>query len=241
SSEALVGAVPNTSLVPNLSLASRSYLGAIEATPASLFDHTVAAMHSLHYSQENASGLRQDWPRIPLPASKEALERSAALGAELRQLLDPEVAVTSAPVSGYPEQFKHLGTLTSVDGRALDPAAGDLAVTAGWGIRGKGGITMPGRGRATDHGEAVDVWLNDRAYWANVPRAVWEYTLGGYQVIKKWLSYRERPLLGRDLQIEEARYVSEMVRRIAAILALGPALDASYEAVKANVWEWGEG
>lgn len=240
SSEALVGAVPDTSLVPNLSVASRSYLGAIEATPASLFDHTVAAMHSLHYSQENASGLRQDWPRIPLPASKEALERSAALGAELRQLLDPEVPVTDAPISGYPGKFKHLGTLTSADGRALDPAAGDLAVTAGWGIRGKGGITMPARGRLTDNGETVDVWLNDRAYWANVPRAVWEYTLGGYQVIKKWLSYRERPLLGRDLTIEEARYVSEMVRRIAAILALGPALDASYEAVKADVWEWGE-
>jgi len=87
----------------------------------------------------------------------------------------------------------------------------------------------------------VDVWLNDRAYGANVPKAIWEYTLGGYQVIKKWLSYRERPLLGRDLTIEEVRYVTEMVRRIAAILALGPALDASYEAVKADVWEWGEG
>jgi hypothetical protein len=30
-------------------------------------------------------------------------------------------------------------------------------------------------------------------------------------------------------------------RRIAAIISLGPALDASYEAVKADVWEWGEG
>ena len=24
-----------------------------------------------------------------------------------------------------------------------------------------------------------------------VPAAVWEYTIGGYQVLKKWLSYRE--------------------------------------------------
>lgn len=90
----------------------------------------------------------------------------------------------------------------------------------------------------TEHADAVDIWLNGRAYWANVPKPVREYTLGGYQVIKKWLSYRERDLLGRDLHNEEARYVTEMVRRIAAILALGPALDASYEAVKANVWAW---
>jgi hypothetical protein len=29
--------------------------------------------------------------------------------------------------------------------------------------------------------------------------------LATYQVIKKWLSYRERELLGRDLTVEEAR------------------------------------
>jgi len=29
-----------------------------------------------------------------------------------------------------------------------------------------------------------------------VPANVWRYTIGGYQVIKKWLSYRERTLLG---------------------------------------------
>lgn len=75
-------------------------------------------------------------------------------------------------------------------------------------------------------------------YWANVPRAVWEYTLGGYQVIKKWLSYREKDLLGRDLTADEARYVTEMVRRISAILSLGPELDASYERAKRHAYPW---
>ncbi len=60
---------------------------------------------------------------------------------------------------------------------------------------------------------------------------VWEYTLGGYQVLKKWLSYREEPLLGRPLREDEARYFSQVVRRIAAIRRLGPALDASYGAI----------
>ena len=83
-----------------------------------------------------------------------------------------------------------------------------------------------------------DVWLNERAYWRNIPARVWEYTLGGYQVIKKWLSYRERPLLGRSLTVEEARYVADMARRIAAILLLGPALDANYQAVKGNAIKW---
>ncbi len=60
------------------------------------------------------------------------------------------------------------------------------------------------------------------------PEGVWEYTLGGYQVLKKWLSYREREILGRQLHESEARDFMLIARRIAALLALGDALNASY-------------
>jgi len=49
-------------------------------------------------------------------------------------------------------------------------------------------------------GASYDVYLNDVADWRCVPARVWKYTIGGYQVMKKWLSYRERALLGRDLK-----------------------------------------
>jgi hypothetical protein len=87
----------------------------------------------------------------------------------------------------------------------------------------------------------LDVHLNSDAGWTNVPPRVWDYTLGGYQVIKKWLSYREQSVLGRALKPDEAAYVSEMIRRIAAILLMGPALDANYAAAKANAVEWKDG
>jgi hypothetical protein len=84
-----------------------------------------------------------------------------------------------------------------------------------------------------------DVFLNDKAYWANVPAKVWEYTIGGYQVIKKWLSYREEKILGRALTKAEVREeVRDMARRIAAILLLEPALDANYQAVKDHAFPW---
>ena len=51
-----------------------------------------------------------------------------------------------------------------------------------------------------------------------MPAAVWNYRLGGYQVLKKWLSYRERKVLGRALKVEEVGYFSEVARRIGAIL-----------------------
>ena len=65
-----------------------------------------------------------------------------------------------------------------------------------------------------------DVHLNDRAYWRNVPAAVWDYKLGGYQVLKKWLSYRERAILRRPLNPDEIAHFTTTARRIAAILLL---------------------
>jgi Type ISP C-terminal specificity domain len=56
----------------------------------------------------------------------------------------------------------------------------------------------------------LDVYLNTDAWWSNVPEKVWAYALGGYQVIKKWLSYREQSVLGRALTPDEVAYVAEM-------------------------------
>ncbi len=34
-------------------------------------------------------------------------------------------------------------------------------------------------------------------FWHNIPDAVWTFTIGGYHVLKEWLSYRGCSLLGR--------------------------------------------
>ena len=62
--------------------------------------------------------------------------------------------------------------------------------------------------------------------------------IGGYQVIKKWLSYREKTLLGRGLTPDEVRYVTEMARRIAALVALQPSLDDNYRNVVKATYLW---
>jgi hypothetical protein len=69
---------------------------------------------------------------------------------------------------------------------------------------------------------------------------VWNYTLGGYQVLKRWLSYREHELLGRPLTPDEVAYIRDVIRRIASLLLLSLELDANYGHVKANTWPWQE-
>ena len=52
-----------------------------------------------------------------------------------------------------------------------------------------------------------------------MPTDVWGYKLGGYQVLKKWLSYREHGILGRAMKPEEVQYFTDTARRIVAILS----------------------
>ena len=71
-----------------------------------------------------------------------------------------------------------------------------------------------------------------------MPLPVWNFTIGGYQVMKKWLRYREEKLLGRALTLDELDYVTAMARRLSALVLLQTKLDENYRAVTANGYAW---
>ena len=229
---------------PNVSDVALRYLENLGLGTEDLFHHALAVLHDPKYHKVNGDALRMDWPRIPLPGwpdgvaegAADALAASAARGRQLAALLDsdtPVVGVTTGSLR--PELAAIAVPMTTDDGNM---AGDDFAVTAGWGHFSTGEAVMPGQGRVvprdytTDERAALahaiatlgdttfDVYLNDRAYWRNVPAAVWNYQLGGYQVLKKWLSYRESKVLGRSLLPEEVQHFMDTARRIAAILML---------------------
>ena len=164
----------------------------------------------------------------------EALAESAARGRKLAQLLDPDTPVPGVTEGALRPEAAAIAVPATTDGRNM--AGDDFALTAGWGHFGTGDAVMPGQGRIVQRaytpeeraalagatptlGETTyDIYLNKRAYWRNVPAGVWTYKLGGYQVLKKWLSYRERTILRRPLKPDEVQHFAETARRIAAIL-----------------------
>jgi hypothetical protein len=230
---------PDSEPHPNLSNAAAEYLARLDADASTLFHHLVAILHAPAYRADNAGALKQDWPRIPLPAAREHLLASAELGRQVAALLDTETPLPGVTQGQPRPELATLALLTLIEPAPITPE--HLKLTAGWGHAGQGGVTMPGKGKtigrpfaATEQPglgeETLDVSLNPRCYWKNVPRPVWELTLGGYQVLKKWLSYREFTLLGRSLTVDEALEFTGMARRMAALIALRPALDGNYRA-----------
>jgi hypothetical protein len=85
---------------------------------------------------------------------------------------------------------------------------------------------------------SAEWWRDNWEKVLGIVGGLWDDTLGGYQVLKKWLSYRERPILGRPLTVDEAAHVTAVARRIAALLLLGPELDANYRRTKAEPYAW---
>lgn len=65
---------------------------------------------------------------------------------------------------------------------------------------------------------ALEVCLNDRAFWRTMPLPIWRYKLGHYQMLRKWLSCRDCGLPGRVQRVEEVACLAEMGRRIEGLL-----------------------
>jgi hypothetical protein len=102
---------------------------AVDDGAGSLFHHSVAILYAPAYASENATALQRDWPRIPLPASKAAFERSEELGRLIARLLDLDDAAVWERI---PEPGG-IGVIAREGGKAIDPKTGELEVTAGWG------------------------------------------------------------------------------------------------------------
>lgn len=257
------GLLPS-STQPNLSTRALKWLHDIGAPdPASNGDtasepwfHALAIGFSPQYLADHSDGVAIGWPRIPLPTNRDLLAASAKLGGWIATLLDPDVAVSGVTTGTVSDYLKVIGGISHTD----------LRVTAGWGSRDRKGRINPGRGKTevrpwTDNelaafqassealgieyermlellGQAVDVYLNDNTCWKAVPESVWSYAIGGYLVVKKWLSYRELGILGRALTKDEAREVTAMVRRLTILVLLTDTLDANYKAASDDAYDW---
>lgn len=144
-----------------------------------------------------------DFPTVPLPSNVASLAQAFEVGRRIAELMDP---------------FSDVPGVTS--GR-LDSALATIAVPkldhADWrltsGSSRHGGKFHPGVNSGS-------IFWNPKGEWSNVPEEVWGYSVGGFQVLPKWLSYRHYSVIRRPLTFQEIETVTHLCRRIAALLKL---------------------
>jgi Type ISP C-terminal specificity domain len=218
--------------------AARTFVG-------KLFRVAFAILHAPSYQAEHKSALSADWAHLPIPKDKELFGRLVAAGENVTRLLDAnrDARDVIESILGA-DRARSLGPLKRIDGKQLRPD--DLKITVTYWGGGKGRWKprpfttdeLP----AAEYGEAWgermdDLFLNDDAYFANVPELVWTYQLGGYPVLKKWLGYRQADRRdGKPLTDDERRWFRQIIQRIAALLALGPSLESLYQEAAANAF-----
>ena len=190
-------------------------------------------MHSPQYQTDHADALAQDWAHLPIPKDKTLFVELVALGKKIGSLLDP--AASSDDVI-----TEILGKGAATIGASKKRGAGqvaqqDLIVSVAYfgAARGKwierayseAEAQHPAWGENTG-----DLYINDDVYFANVPKSVWSYEIGGYPVLKKWLGYRQATRrAGQPLTLAERQHFRSMIQRIAALVALHDVADSSYE------------
>ena len=172
--------------------------------PEDVFHYIYAILHSPSYRERYAQFLRADFPRIPLPDGPDQFRALAALGRELTavHLLDSSaldaadigfpIAGENAVAQGYP---KYVGP-------------GERAPRGSEPLR-EGRVYINGGGR---HARGQ--------YFEGIAPDIWEFRIGGYQPLRKWLQDRKGRQLSYDDQIHYihiAAALRETIRLMAAI------------------------
>jgi len=195
-----------------------------------LFRVVLALLHSPDFQADHRDALRYDWAHISIPKDRALFEEFVSLGDQIALLLDPAM-----DADGIVERIlgasrvRSLGVLRST---AVDP---DLRVSIAYFGAAKGRWTERAyRPEEEPHlawgATTGDPFINETTCFANVPEHVVRHELGGYEVLKKWLGYRQAKARGGEpLSLSEVSHVRSMIQRLAALLALGSSLDAACE------------
>jgi hypothetical protein len=211
-----------------------------------LFRVGFAVLHAPAYQAEHKSALSADWAHLPIPKDRNLFEELVRKGERITRLLDANRDARDVIEAALgQERAAALGPLKRGDGGNLRPE--DLKVTVTYWSSGKGRwkprpFTVE-EAPLEEWGDEVwgertgDLYINDEAFFANVPQTVWTYQLGGYPVLKKWLGYRQADRReGKPLTDDERKWFRQIVQRIAALLAIGRELDTLYQAVVADAF-----
>jgi hypothetical protein len=172
-----------------------------------IFHYLYAVLHSPSYRQRYAAFLRTDFPRIPIPGSRAVFDALALLGSQLVQW----------------HLLEHLDTTKIIAGSARSASA-----TAFFGVDfSLQKVAEKGKTLAELSSDVGKVYINATSGFANVRQTVWQHTIGGYQVLHKWLDDRRKA--GRSLSQDDITHWLRIYAALEATQTLMQQVDAAID------------
>ncbi len=170
-------------------------------SPEDILHYAYAVLYAPSFRNTYAEFLKTDFPRIPFTGNINLFEKLATLGKELVALHLMQSGVLERPTCRFHGKGSGHIGKSRHIGRNYRPA------------------------------EEI-VYINeDEQHFGPIPPEVWEYRVGGYQVLDKWLYDRREKSLG----LEEIRHYCRVVTALGATIRLQEEIDALYAVVEVDL------
>ncbi len=160
-----------------------------EFAPMDILDYCYAVLYSPVYRARYQEFLKIDFPRVPYPKDAKTFWQFVAVGRQLRLLHLLDGNAVKPLITTYP--------ITGDNQISRRITAKDFAITDGKQQLGR-------------------VYINDEQYFGELPFAVWNYYIGGYQPAQKWLKDR----VGQTLDFNAITHYQQIIAALAKTIDL---------------------
>jgi predicted helicase len=164
-------------------------------------------LYSNTYRTKYAEFLKIDFPRIPFTNDYDVFVKMSALGKRLVDLHLLQSSELDPPIA----KFQGAG----------DSAVNKVALNLMKRISDYKGLNERGN----------RVYINDTQYFEGVTKEVFEYQIGGYQVLSKWLKDRK----GRYMTLEDSIAYSKIATSISKTIEIQKEINLLYPSVETSI------
>jgi len=177
-----------------------------ELTPEEIFYYIYGVLYSNIYRKKYEEFLKRDFPKIPFTKDYELFIEIGKLG---RRLVDLHL-------------LKSNELETSI---ARFQGEGDNR------------IAKAKKASRNYNPKEKRVYINkDKQYFEGIEKEIWEYYIGGYQVLDTWLKYRQE----RKLSTDDIKHFCKMVTVISKTIGIQKEIDEIYPEIEKDVVGFGK-
>lgn len=186
---------------PNISskiIAALSQAYKLKPSPEEIFYYIYALFYSNIYRKKYAEFLKVDFPRVPFTKDYEVFIRLGEYGEKLVDLHLLKSDFLTPPIARFQGQGNNRVAKSKCIGRNYKP-------------------------------EEKRVYINkDKQYFEGIEPDVWEYQIGGYQVLDKWLKDRRE----KKLSLDEIKHYCKIITALKRTIEIQEEIDNIYPEVE---------